>query len=1283
MKNRFVPLLRLAVAMAALLAASAQAHHFIGDNLGLTSQCNASGVGAAVEINDAGSAAIACSIPVGDFPGCYYWLLLGFDKNDASVSPAAYRGAPDCEDALPECPSDRPNIVANNPFSPCQSACTPPQTEDADGNCVCPPGRAQTLDGTGCHPDLQCPSGQVSDGAANPRCVLDCRANLDDNAPNPNAILVSIFPPVPGLAQTVILLDSPIVASPTRSYACRCPDSGFIRRGAGGNLECASGCAQHRNVDEPGDESLKACLPDDDVAGCYGSGYLSARNAQLRIGTASAGDGALLCDARNYDLANERQADFCIMSSLDPSLATIARDGEIYPRCGVVFPEGSIPPSTFGTSFGSQVSPRIAKVFGVCADGKEEVAGPGCRACAAGSFSSGGAACRSCPAGAPSNAARTACECAVSGEVFDSAAARCVCDAAQNLVRSGAECAAGAAVAFTRTDGAGGTLRAEANGLDFTSGGLVPLNSTVTFVAEPAADHFVSGWSGGCESVGVAGFADVPGAHSFCMLRVAEAATVGAAFTRVWPVAVSPDGASGGGGSFKILSRDRRGERVLDPGATVADDSEITIRADADGGYFLREWSGDCEGMPAGEPAEPGAEADCVLTADRALSAGGIFARSWRVLYPHRPPNGTVSARTDHDKSPPELRPGARVEEGATVVFTAEPFANFYVSGWSHPRCGEAENLGVETETGPAHRRECELTAEADLVVTVTFSAGIVAPESPTNFQAFLISTGGRTTVTLAWDEPTPANGRSEVSLYRFWSSSAAPSAPADCAAAAFPDYAGAALESAGVSGLAQGDDSAFHDATESGYGRCFRFGLSAENAAGASPTVSSPAVYVQGIPDAATGLRATLLDGGAVSLSWRAPSVLRGAEIFGYEILRETNRSGVSVSIGFASGTAYVDSAAAGGTTLEYYVRLESGAGRGAASAGSGPVETSPFCAPAGEIPPESNCVCDEANFYVRFGAACAEGGRVILEVDDGVGGGVLSAQVAGLPVASGDLIPRGRAVVATARPRFGYYVLDWTAPLKNEGQECETGDNYDGREKTCAEIVNATELDFVVSFARQTRTVAYDWSHGGSVRASWAGDAEVSSGEAVPRGATLTLTALPARGYEVSLWSGACAAAASAASCALTMTIDFSASVSFADVDECSRADACAGANRICVNEPGGHACACDGGYGELSGVCVHETDALPEDRTTCEDIFGGEWVDLSAEHGEGSGVCSEVDINDTFCLAHSGSALRCLGLFNHVRSCNLVGRPALDPWHCGPACAGGKAAGARCLE
>ena len=64
-------------------------------------------------------------------------------------------------------------------------------------------------------------------------------------------------------------------------------------------------------------------------------------------------------------------------------------------------------------------------------------------------------------------------------------------------------------------------------------------------------------------------------------------------------------------------------------------------------------------------------------------------------------------------------------------------------------------------------------------------------------------------------------------------------------------------------------------------------------------------------------------------------------------------------------------------------------------------------------------------------------------------------------------------------------------------------------------------------------------------------------------------------------------------------------------------------------------------------------------------------------------GHNVCSNVDINDTFCFGGSRQAFSCIGLLRHVRSCNFVhNRPALDPFMCAAACASGQARGARCV-
>ena len=62
----------------------------------------------------------------------------------------------------------------------------------------------------------------------------------------------------------------------------------------------------------------------------------------------------------------------------------------------------------------------------------------------------------------------------------------------------------------------------------------------------------------------------------------------------------------------------------------------------------------------------------------------------------------------------------------------------------------------------------------------------------------------------------------------------------------------------------------------------------------------------------------------------------------------------------------------------------------------------------------------------------------------------------------------------------------------------------------------------------------------------------------------------------------------------------------------------------------------------------------------------------------------ICSNIDINDTFCIVGSKDALPCAGLYKHVECCNhAYDRPALDPFHCAAACPGGhKAVGRRCV-
>ena len=276
-----------------------------------------------------------------------------------------------------------------------------------------------------------------------------------------------------------------------------------------------------------------------------------------------------------------------------------------------------------------------------------------------------------------------------------------------------------------------------------------------------------------------------------------------------------------------------------------------------------------------------------------------------------------------------------------------------------------------------------------------------------------------------------------------------------------------------------------------------------------------------------------------------------------------------------------------------------------------------------------------------------------------------------------------------------------------------------------------NDASLDFAGGVCTGAREVAILASSGGAVSAVVSGDGTVieTKGD-VAHGATVVLRATPVAGARVSVWlgvSGVGECAARAAECVVTVTRDVEVGAVFEDVDECaSAADDCPSASSSCrnldaVSGGGRFACDCDeslyefdeaarscgcataghllfgeggsreckspvicpAGYGDANFDCV-EDEAAPLTSSQVESIvlceaFGGlrEAVPDSAHPG----VCSEVDINDTFCFLEAGEALSCRGLFEHVRDCNALNRPALDPWHCAAACGDKQARGRRC--
>ena len=84
--------------------------------------------------------------------------------------------------------------------------------------------------------------------------------------------------------------------------------------------------------------------------------------------------------------------------------------------------------------------------------------------------------------------------------------------------------------------------------------------------------------------------------------------------------------------------------------------------------------------------------------------------------------------------------------------------------------------------------------------------------------------------------------------------------------------------------------------------------------------------------------------------------------------------------------------------------------------------------------------------------------------------------------------------------------------------------------------------------------------------------------------------------------------------------------------------------------------------------------------DDHQTC-DKFGGDTEPAAGFPGRH--ICSNIDINDTFCIVGSKDALPCKGLYDHVLRCNHYNRAALDPFHCAKVCQTGFACGNKCVR
>ena len=624
---------------------------------------------------------------------------------------------------------------------------------------------------------------------------------------------------------------------------------------------------------------------------------------------------------------------------------------------------------------------------------------------------------------------------------------------------------------------------------------------------------------------------------------------------------------------------------------------------------------------------------------------------------------GTVSAVLVSDSS--AVSAGDFVEFGEAVRFSAVPAAGYYVSGWLDAECDARSRSQVDPKRpGPV---ECELEAVGDLEPRAIFSRipAVLPPDAPEDFRAVLVSLGTRTTVGLSWQTPALYGG--DVTAYFFWRESAAPSpGTTDCGGVSFGDFSASPLTGAGVENLSQGDVSARDDVSESGFGFCHKYGIAAENSAGRGP-VASATVYAQGLPDAPGRPAVSLVMSGAatdpisVAVSWAPATVFRGAIVSGHEVLRARPGGATVVISGAtplgASATTFADGDPPRGARLRYFARSRSGAGL-VLSESSEVIET-----PEGRLADPEVAVPPAARDRLFAAAAGYFGPGYDIPVADEYE--LIDEDFSGLDY---DFVGEAISIRSdNAVPAGGTLVLAVTARALCAGCSPSAGE------------LTVTARFAAVAIPRQPTlkaTMDADFVYDGV-----APPAEFGSG------GTVTILADDSGGFGLD-GSGRLVRVAT-----LTLAVgDYAISLGFSHAGFLGVATAevrarilpdCAGENRLTGSEE--LQCgSCADSFGEVNGFCIPSAGRLDENARTCEDVFSGDWVDLSAEHGEGKGVCSEIDINDTFCLAGTVSALPCLGLFDHVRDCNLLGRPALDPWHCGAACDEDEwASDARCVS
>ena len=231
--------------------------------------------------------------------------------------------------------------------------------------------------------------------------------------------------------------------------------------------------------------------------------------------------------------------------------------------------------------------------------------------------------------------------------------------------------------------------------------------TTVIFTAQPDAGHYLLEWTDDCENEPDAEPHE-RGLSKTCELSATPLTQVGATFKRAWQTTFDsrpPNGA---------LSAETTDGKTLQSSDIAQEGTTIIFTAQPDSGFYLLEWGGNCAGQSAADPRERGLPQTCQLTLTAETTVAATFERAWETTF-NQPDNGTLSAEIKDGKP---LRSGDIVQQGTTIIYTAQPDPGHYLLEWTD----HCEHILAAAPSEHGIPKECELIADEARQVGAIFA---------------------------------------------------------------------------------------------------------------------------------------------------------------------------------------------------------------------------------------------------------------------------------------------------------------------------------------------------------------------------------------------------------------------------------------------------------------------------------------------------------------------------------------------------------------------------------